>query len=121
MFANIAYRRRFKNVPARITGTAHLSSLNRHLCKMRAFRALARVRASCGLGAADAAFTFRDVIERAAVLIVVLAACGSARAQDVTASTTPHAAAPAQIDRMQHSLAALSHAGDSAIAWSAAI
>jgi hypothetical protein len=56
------------------------------------------------------------------VLIAVLAWCGPARAQCVV-PPDPAAlpATGAQTARMQNALAALSHSGDSAIAWSAAI
>lgn len=62
------------------------------------------------------------VIARVVVLIAMLAACGSARAQCVVppdAATLP--ASNAQIERMQLALSALSDSGDAAKTWSAAI
>jgi hypothetical protein len=62
------------------------------------------------------------VFARVVVLIAMLAACGSARAQCVgppDAATLP--ASDAQIERMQLAIEALGHSGDAAITWSAVI
>jgi hypothetical protein len=83
---------------------------------------LRRIAAGAALGASATALTFENVILRASVLIVAMAASATARAQ--SAMQTQPASAPAtqvQSERMQRGLQALSRSGDAALTWSAVI